>query len=180
MVLTVDYYFNYKNTIRFLLIQKLSTIKNTYNIPKIQKIIYFFFFNKIEDLNDVELYNSFYLFKFFFGRKVFFTKTYSFYSLGKYYYNFNIQLILNKSFDIYLILYYLKNNIILNIDNTLIKKGFISNKLYFTKLKDIKIFSEIKTNLGLFYLKNSININIYLLGCEKIHYNKIFIKIINL
>lgn len=161
MILTIDYYFSYKNTLRFLLIQKLNS-KNTYNIPKIKKIIYYFFFFKIEDLDDVELYNSFYLFKFFFGRKVYFTKTYSFYSLGKYYYNFNIQLIINKNYDLYLLLYYLKNNIIINIDHSLIKKGFINNKLYFLKLKDIKVFSEMKTNLGLFYLKNSININIYL------------------
>jgi hypothetical protein len=71
MILTIDYYFNYKNTIRFLLIQKLSKIQNTYNIPKIQKIIYYFFFNKIEDLNDVELYNSFYYLNFFLEEKFF-------------------------------------------------------------------------------------------------------------
>ena len=111
---------------------------------------------------------------------MFFTKTYSFYSLGKYYYNFNIQLVLNKYHDIYLILIYLKNNIIFYIDNILIKKGYICNTLYYLKLKDIKIFSEIKTNLGLFYLKNSININIYLLGCDNLNYNKVFIKILNL
>lgn len=88
MIINFDYYFTYKNNLRFLLIQKLNKINNSYNLPKLHKLIFYFFFKKLEDLNNVELYNSFYLFKYFFGRKVFFTKTFSFYSLGKYYYNF--------------------------------------------------------------------------------------------
>jgi hypothetical protein len=79
----LDYYFTYKNTLRFLLISKLGNIKNTNNIPNIKKIIYYFYFKKLENLDDVELYNCFYLFKFFLGKKAFFTKTISFYSLGK-------------------------------------------------------------------------------------------------
>jgi hypothetical protein len=82
-MIKLDYYFNYKNTYRFLLISKLGNIKNTYNIPKIKKVTFFFYFNKIEDLDDLQLYNSFYFFKFFLGKKAFFTKTYSIYSLGK-------------------------------------------------------------------------------------------------
>ena len=92
MSLNLDYYFTYKNCLRYLLSQKLNINKNFNNIPHIEKLSFYFFFKKLENLNDIELYNSFYLFKYFFGRKVFFTKTFSFYSLGKYYYNFNIQL----------------------------------------------------------------------------------------
>lgn len=174
MILNLDYYFTYKYTLRYILIQKLNIKKNIYTIPNINKIIMFFFFKKYENLDSVELYNCFYFFKYFFGKKVFFTKTYLFYSLGKNYYNFNIQIILNKSKENYLITIYLKNNIINSLDKLLIKKGLINNTLYFINLKDNKIFSEMKTNLGLFNLKNLLNINIYLLGCNKL-YNKIFI-----
>jgi hypothetical protein len=95
----------------------------------------------------------------------------------------NIQIILNKNYDIYLLLYYFKNNIIISIDKILIKKGYIynnNNTIYYIKINDMKIFSEIKTNLGLFHINTSININIYLLGCDYLIKNKEFIKILKI
>ena len=161
------------------MINKLNLIKSIYRIPNIKKLNFYFFFNKLENLNESEVYNCFFLFKFFFGRKVFFTKTYSFYSLGKYYFNFNIQLIITKLFDIYHLLFYLKNNILTLLDKSILTKKFINNNLFFINIKNIKVFSEIKTNLGLFSLNNSININIYLLGCD-LNYNNIFIKLLKI
>lgn len=180
MLLNLDYLFTYKFCLRYLITQKLNINKNIYLIPNIQKIIFYFFFNKLENLNDIELYNSFYLFKFFFGRKVFFTKTFSFYSLGKYYYNFNIQLIIYKNLDIYFQLIYLKNNILINIDKNLLIKNLMKKNVININIKNIKVFSETKTNLGLFNLKNSININIYLLGCSKGSNKDIFIKLLKI
>lgn len=180
MFLYLDYLFTYKNCLRHLIIQKLNINKNIFNIPNIHKLSSYFFFNKLENLNDIELYNSFYLFKFFMGRKVYFTKTFSFYSLGKYYYNFNIQLILNKHVDIYDFIKFFKNNIFIKIEKNLIIKNSSIRDTININIKNIKVFSEIKTNLGLFNLNNSINIHLYLQGCNKIKNKNIFIKLLKI
>lgn len=76
-------------------------------------------------------------------------------------------------------LFFFFNNIYKLIDNSFIKKGFLSKKLniFYFIIKDMNIFSEIKTNLGLFNLKKFLNINIYYLGLDfnssKIHLNNI-------
>ena len=137
------------------------------------------FLYKIEDLDSIEIYNYLYLFKQFFGRKAFLSKIKTQFKLGKWYYNFNINLILNKSKDIYTLLFFFSNNILINIDKSLIKKGFLSKKLniFYFIIQDINIFSEIKTNLGLFNLKKFLNINIFFVGLDyqgsKIYLNNI-------
>jgi len=83
MKLNIDLFFTYKYTIRFLLLHKLGYDYNTYNLPKISKLILFFSLNKLEDIDSLEIYNYFYLFKYFFGQKAFLTKTKSYFSLGK-------------------------------------------------------------------------------------------------
>lgn len=183
MSVSKDLLFTYKYTLRFLLINKIGLLYNTYNLPEINKIIFYFSFKKLEDLDDVQIFNSFYLFKFFFGRKAFFSKQKSFFYLGKWYYNFNIQLILNNNKDIYLLLYYFLNNILINIEKSYIKKGFYSKQLniFYFILKDVNIFSEIKTNLGLFNLKIPLNFTIYILGGDTCKLNaftgtQIFLK----
>jgi len=179
-MLNQDLFFTYKYTLRFILINKYGTLLNTYNIPKINKLLFFFSFKKLEDLDDIELYNCFYLFKFFFGRNAFFSKTKSSYFLGKWYYNMNVQLILNKNFDIHYILYYYLNNIIYNIDKTFFKKGFFGKNMniFFFLVKDVNVFSELKTNLGLFNLQQPLNLNIYLTGCDNNkNLNKLFINL---
>jgi len=61
-----------------------------------------------------------------------------------------------------------------------LNKQNLKNELLTIKLKNIKVFSEIKTNMALFNLENSMNINIYLLGCAKFKFNHIFIKILKI
>lgn len=164
----VDLFFTYKYTIRYLLSHKLINNFNTYTIPNISKIIIYFSLKKFEDLDSVEIYNYFYLFRQFFGRKAFLSKTKSQFSLGKWYYNFNISLILNKPKDIYTLLFFFFNNIFKKIDQSFINKGFLTKKLniFYFIIKDMNIFSELKTNLGLFNLKKHLNINIFFLGLD--------------
>ena len=90
----IDLYFTYKYNLRFILLNKLGQLKNTYNVPLIKKIILFVSFKKLENIDEVEIFNCFYLFKFFFGRQAFFSKTKSHFKLGKWYHNFNVQLII--------------------------------------------------------------------------------------
>ena len=77
----IDSLFNYKYVIRYILINKLN-IDNTYEIPRFKELKFYFNLSKLEDINEVQLYNYFYLIKFFFGRNSFFSKTTKFYLLG--------------------------------------------------------------------------------------------------
>lgn len=83
MILNIDFLFTYKYTIRFLLINKLGYIKNTYSVPKIKKLIFYFSLKKLIDLDDVQIYNNFYLIKFFLGKKAFISKNKNYFLLGK-------------------------------------------------------------------------------------------------
>lgn len=83
MKINLDLFFTYKYTLRFILIQKLGNKYNTYTIPDISKLIFYFSLNKLEDLDSIEIYNYFYLFNHFFGRKAYLSKTKSQFSLGK-------------------------------------------------------------------------------------------------
>jgi hypothetical protein len=83
MNLNIDFFFTYKYTLRFLLINKLGSINNTYNIPKIKKLIFYFSLKKLIDLDDVQIYNNFYLLKFFLGKNAFMSKNKNYFLLGK-------------------------------------------------------------------------------------------------
>lgn len=169
-MLNIDLFFTYKYNLRFLLINKLGYLNNTYNIPSIKKLILYVPLKRLEDIDEVQIYNNFYLFKFFLGRKAYFTKTKKFFSLGKWYYNFNINIIINNNKDIYLLLYYIFNNVFFNVEKNLLNLGFVNKflNIFFFVNKDINIYSDLKTNLGLFNIKAPLNINLYLLGVDNI------------
>lgn len=82
-MLKVDLNFFYKNVVRFVLLNKLNNLTNTYSIPSIYKLFLFFPLIKMEDLDHVQSYNYAYLFRFFFGKRSFFTRQKSFFNLGK-------------------------------------------------------------------------------------------------
>src|SRR3954464_4301455 len=106
IVIVNDLYFSYKYNFRYILINKFNNIKNIYNIFYINKALFYFIFNKLEDIDKVELYNSIYLFKFFLGQNSFFNKTNKFFSLGIWYFNINIQILINNKKEIFLLLYF--------------------------------------------------------------------------
>lgn len=84
MALLYDYNHTYKNSLRFLLVLKLNKIycKNTYNIPYMSCLSFFFSLSKAIDKDNISILNYFYLFKFFFGKNAFLSKYKSFYNLG--------------------------------------------------------------------------------------------------
>lgn len=163
-MLIIDLSFTYKNNIRYLIINKLGLIKNTYDNLFIRKLLFFFYFTKLEDLDSSELFNMFYLLKYFFGWNAFFSKTKMKFSLNKWYYSLNIRFILNKDKDIHKILFVILNNILCKMDKSFIKNGIFSKKynIFYYTLNDLSRFSELKTNLGLIYLNKPLNILIYL------------------
>jgi hypothetical protein len=78
----LDLYFSYRYNIRYLLINKLGYFRNINDITKIKQLIFFFSLKKLEDIDDVQLYNYHYLFKFFLGGKAFFNKIKKIFILG--------------------------------------------------------------------------------------------------
>jgi hypothetical protein len=84
------------------------------------------------------------------------------------YYNFNVNLVVNNKKNISFILFLFFNNIGKNLDPSFIKKDFFSKELniFYFIIKDMNIFSELKTNLGLFKLNKPLNIHIYFLGVD--------------
>lgn len=72
----------YLYTSRTLVIHKIGMLTNLYNIPNICKLIYSFRMLKLEDLDDVQIYNYLYFFKFFFGRRGYLSEQKSFFSIG--------------------------------------------------------------------------------------------------
>jgi len=78
-----DPYFFYKYSLRYILLNKFNYLLNTYEFPNINKLVYSFSLSRIDDLDDVQIYNYLYLFKYFFGRRAFLTKQKSFFNIGK-------------------------------------------------------------------------------------------------
>lgn len=78
----IDYNFFYKYSVRSIVIVKYIKIYNSFQVPFIFKLVYFFIISRIEDLDDVQIYNYSFLLKYFFGRNAFLTRIKSFFRLG--------------------------------------------------------------------------------------------------
>lgn len=155
--------FNYNHLFRFLILHKLHLLNNVFSLPYINSLICFFSIKNLEDLNDVKIYNYFYFFKFFFGYKAFFFSYKANYGFGKTTYDFSIQLVLNKR-DLYRNFFFILNDIIYCMDTNYFSYSFYKENfyVYFMSIKDMNIFSEKKTNLGLFNLKDFLNIKVFI------------------
>lgn len=160
-----DYNFNYSYLLRFIILHKSYKINNSLLIPKINKSIYYFCLNYIDDIDTVSIYNYFYLFRFFFGKKAFFTKEKVLFSLRKYYYTFEIRVLFLKKDIFFPIAVYLNE-----FQNILLDE-FVANFTYsplsstfVIRLFDLTLFMEKKTNLGLFHLHHCLNLKFFLVG----------------
>ena len=74
-------------------------------------------------------------------------------------------------------LLFIINDVIPVTDKNYISCGLFSNKLqiYYLVFKDLNIFSEKKTNLGLFMLKNKLNFKMFCTGKDLLS-NKILLR----
>lgn len=166
-MINIDYPFTYKNSLRLIVMLKLGLLynNNTYNVPFLSKLKFFFSLSNSVDKDNISIYNYFYLFKFFFGKNAFLSKYKSYYNLGMWYYSFNVYITVVKK-DVYLYLFYYVNDFLSMIDKIYFKYGIFSMKLniLYIVLKDLTIFSEKKTNMGLFNLEDSLNLHLYFSG----------------
>jgi hypothetical protein len=67
------------------------------------------------------------------------------------------------------------NDIFYFSDAVYIKQGLFSKALniYYIQFLNLTIFTEKKTNLGLFFLKEPLNLHIFYLGCDALHFKLI-------
>jgi len=163
----VDSFFFQKYTNRLILMHKLGSVLNHHSIPQLIKIVCFFIFSKIEDIHRVELYNCLYLFKFFFGRRAFLTKYKSFFSLGNWTYSIMVSFVVREK-ELYSFLYFFLNDFLSSIERSFLSAGLVSadKKIFYIVLRDMNVFSERKTNLGLFFLKSPLNVNLFCTGLD--------------
>lgn len=177
-----DVLFNYNNITRFILLHKLSSV-NSFSIPNVYKLVCFFSIKNLDDMTDVKIYNYFYFFKFFFGSRAFFTGYKIDQGFGKTAYNFNIQLILRKN-DLYIPFSFFIYDILPIIDHDYLVINFKKLNYFICSIsiKDMNIFSEKKTNLGLFNLKDNFNLKFFFVGLDfisvKLYFNNMKLNFI--
>lgn len=160
----IDYFSAYKYTVRNVILRKQSNIFNSNQIPCITRVVYSFRLHKLEDLDDVQIYNYLYFFKFFFGKRGSLTKYKSFFNLGLWTYTFRVCMYVYGSKHVYYNLYTLFFDYLVCIDKNLLNLGFFTGiaKIYYIIIKELTYFSEQKTNIGLFNLNNSLLVSCHL------------------
>lgn len=155
-----DFYFHYLHITRSLLNSRLN-LTNSYSFPYLSKLLLFFSLRNLTTLEDSAVYNYFYLFRFFLGRKAFIFNYRSFYSLRITYHSFDICVSFRKQRIFFPIGFYVND-----LHRFLSLRGFHSyflNPLCCTLiLWDTHVFSERKTNLGLYNLKHPLNYRFFL------------------
>src|ERR1700755_3599779 len=134
----LDFFFYYKNIVRFILFLKKSKIKfNFTDILELKKSVIFFNLKNITDLNGLSISNYYFFFKYFFGKIPFFSSYKYEFKLNINYYNFIILYNFKKK-EIYYIL------------------SFFINDIY-SILYDMNFFIEKKNSIGFFNLKDYVN-----------------------
>ena len=156
----LDLYFHYLNITRYMLAQRLI-FTNTFSLPYLSKLFLFFSIVNSNTLEDTVIYNYFYLFRFFLGKKAFINNYRSFYSLRVTYHSFDICVNLRHSAAFFPICFYVND-----LHRFLSLKGyrhyFLNNFCYSIAIEDTNLFTERKTNLGLYNLKHSLNYRFYI------------------
>lgn len=177
---SVDYYFNDKSLIRFLVLHK-GLVKSSFSIPVVYKMFIFFSVRGLEDLNDVKIYNYLYFFRFFFGSKTFFTNYKFEQGFSRNVYDFKVYVFLKKRW-LYLSLGFFINDVLPFVDREFLELKFLRNFRIIFRFKDMNFFSERKTNLGLFNLNDFLNLHFFIIRSKislvKLYFDNIKIFVI--
>ena len=156
----LDFFFYYRNIIRFILFLKKSKVKyNFTDILEIKKSIVYFNLKNIIDLNNLSISNYYFFFKYFFGKIPFFSSYKYNFKLNVSYYSFIILYNFKKK-DIYYVLFFFINDIYLLISKNAIK---IKKKYNFWEfiISDMNFFIEKKNSIGFFNLKDYVNFQFF-------------------
>lgn len=172
-----DLYFHYRHITRFLLNSRMA-FANSYSFPFLSKLLLFFSLSNLTTLEDASIYNYFYLFRFFLGRQAFISNYRSFYSLRVTYHSFDICVKLRKQRSFFPINFYIND-----VHRFLSLRGFhcyfLSPLCYSLILWDTNVFSDRKTNLGLYSLKHPLTYRFFLSNGDLIS-SKLFLDTLKL
>lgn len=156
----LDFYFYYKNLVRFILFLKKSKVNfNFTDILEIEKSIIYFNLKNIVDLNNLSISNYYFFFKYFFGKIPFFSSYRYNFKLNISYYNFLILYNFKKK-DIYYVLFFFINDIYFFISKNVINIKKEDNYWEYT-ICDMNFFIEKKNSIGFFNLKDYVNFKFF-------------------
>ena len=130
--------------------------------------LYFFFQSvRISDSDDPQLYNHVYLFRYLFGRRAFSTRIKSFFNVGIWTYSLRVSLYISDKSK-YTIFFFPCYDLLRRADKRFIRMGIFNKllKIFYIHIADLNIFAEKKTNLGLFYLEQPLNLHIFFAGVD--------------
>jgi len=154
-----DLIFYNKISITNILWLKNIYIYNEYKQPEIKYLLIYVLIRKLDLLDNSKIFNCFYLFRYFFGHKAYIISYKSTYLLGKTFVDFDIGLQLKNNkiyFPLHVYTYELQP--VLNL--SVARDYFINNKKINIVLWDVNIFTEKKTNVGLFNLVDPLHFSI--------------------
>ncbi len=163
--MSLDLFFCYNTFIRFLILQKINKILNSYGLPEIYKLKLQFIITKISVLDASSFYNCAYLFRYFLGKSTYFSNLISEFGFNESSHSFKISCDLKDKIIKYSIIFFLLNDILPYLPKAFIKSFFFNYLkfyLFSMYIMDVNIFSEKKTNLGLFSLEDPLIFTFYL------------------
>ena len=178
---SVDYRFNHRALVRFLVLHK-GLVGSSFSIPVFSKLFFFFSVRDLEDLNDVRLYNYLYFFRFFFGVRAFFTNYRFKAGFFKSVYDFKVYIFLRRDL-LFFGLGFFVNDVLPFVDRDFLEVKLLRKYKVIFRLRDMNFFSEKKTNLGLFNLKDFLNLHFFMsksgFSLAKLYFNnlKIFVEL---
>lgn len=160
----LNLHFNYNTTLRYALNLKLASVNSYFRIPKIKKISYYIYFKNVDNIYNPSSFNYPFMFIFFLGRRANYLGFYEETATGGKALNFSVQLTFNR-LNMYEALSFFIVDVKSRIDIDLLEFGtFCSNFLTFYYIvKDLNLFSDRKTNVGLFYLNSYLFLKIRVL-----------------
>lgn len=116
-----------------MFLYKFVWLKSSYVLYPLKGVILHFVLRNLTSLDEVRIYNYFYLFRFFFGRKAFISRYSSFFSLGKTYFNFNVQVNCFRRF-IYPAIHFFVNDIQSLASLSLVQDAYFRTPVRFSVL----------------------------------------------
>lgn len=171
----IDYYFSYKHLLRFILVNKINKIYNTYSIPFLKNVEVFFAIKNVETLENSYFYNYIYLMRVYFGAKSFFCKYSSYFKLGKTYHSFVVKSFFCKKYS-YSPVWFLVNDLLFMTSANSRDYYFPKSNVFLLRFFQMNVFLEKKTHVGFFHLKHFLNASLHF-SSKSFSYYKILIDL---
>lgn len=146
----------YNLFIQKLLWLKFAGISSISKLPVINSLQLVFLIFKLENMEHPKLFNYFYLLRFFFSETARVGRYTTYFLLGKHYANLEIGFLVTKK-RVYFPLYFYSYEIQPMV-NLLVARDYVFTKKQLTiVLWDTNLFTEKKTNVGLFDLEDPLH-----------------------